>query len=184
MFSPPASRLPYAQATPAQRAQVLHYLQARLQLHFPTLPTRSFTRALAEFQPDLLSTGPRLTLPAQQLSQLVQYLGEAPELPWLTPPLYGPWALELAQYLLHSSELNAAAIVALAAAGRAPCAPPLWALLHWLATPPPLAQRIVQAHRWDLPGAPPLPFGRPGGGPAPGSPALAQLLRQLAPLAS
>lgn len=177
---PPASPLPYARATAAQRAQVLRYLQGRLRPHFPTLPERSFTRALAEFRPDLQPTGPLLTLSAPDLTQLVQYLGEAPEQPWLDPPLYGPWALDLAHYLLHSNALAAEAIVALAAAPRAPCAPPLWALLHRLATPHPLAERIVHAHRWGLPGAPPLPGGRPGRGPAPGSPALAHLLRQLA----
>lgn len=184
MFSPTAALLPYAQATAAQRAQVLRSLQARLRRHFPTLPERSFTRALAEFQPDLLLTGDRLTLPALELTQLVQYLGEAPELPWLDPPLYGAWALDLAQYLLHSSELAAGAIVALTAISPTPCVPPLWALLHRLATPYPLAERIVHAHRWDLPGSPALPSGQPSGGPAPGSSALADLLHQLAPPAS
>jgi len=48
MFSPTASLLPYAQATATQQVQVLHYLQARLQSHFPTLPERSFIRTLAE----------------------------------------------------------------------------------------------------------------------------------------
>ncbi len=181
MLSPTASPLPYTQTTAAQRAQVLRYLQVRLRPHFPTLPERSFARALAEFRPDLRRTGPLLTLPALELTQLVQYLGEAPELPLLDPPLYGPWALDLAQYLLLSSELAAGAIVALAAASRTPCAPQLWALFHRLATPYPLAERLVQAHRCDLPGSPPLPFGRAGGGPAPGSPALAHLLHQLAP---
>lgn len=180
MLPPTASLLPYAQATATQRSQALHYLQARLRAHFPTLSEHPFARALAEFRPALLLTGTQVALPYPELTQLVQYLGHAPEVPLLDPPLYGPWALALAQYALHSSELAAGAIEALAAAPRAPCPPLLWQLLQRLATPAPLAERIVQAQRWELPGSPALPSGRPGGRPAPGSLAVAHLLSQLA----
>lgn len=173
--------LPYAQATASQRAQLLRYLQARLHLHFPTLPERPFARTLAECAPPLLLTGAHVALTRLDLTQLVQYLGDAPELPVLDPPFYGPWALDLSHYLLHSSELAVGAIVALAAEPGTPCAPQLWALLQRLATPYPLAERVVQARRWDLPGSPPLPDGRPGGSPAPSSAIVQQLLHQLAP---
>jgi hypothetical protein len=181
MFSLPTQLLPYAQATATQRAQVLQYLQARLRRHFPTLPERPFARTLAECAPPLLLTGAHVALTRPDLTQLVQYLGDAPELPVLDPPLYGPWALDLAQYLLQSSELAVGAIVALAAEPGTPCVPQLWALLQQLATPYPLAERVVQARRWDLPGSPPLPNGPPGGGPAPASAVIQHLLHQLAP---
>jgi hypothetical protein len=184
MFSFPTRLLPYAQATPTQRAQVLEYLQARLRRHFPTLSEQPFARTLAECTPPLLLTGAHVALTHLDLTQLVQYLGDAPELPVLDPPFYGPWALDLAHHLLHSSELAVAAIVALAAQPDTSCAPQLWALLQHLATPYPLAERIVQARRWDLPGSPPLPNGRPGGGPAPASAVVRHLLHQLAPLGS
>lgn len=51
-----AGRLPYQQATDAQRTQALAYLQQRLGQHFPTLLPPTWARALAEFQPDLLLT--------------------------------------------------------------------------------------------------------------------------------
>jgi hypothetical protein len=100
MFSLPASPLPYTQATATQRAQTLHYLQARLRWHFPTLPERAFGRALAEFQPALLLTATQVSLLFPDLTQLVQYLAGAPELPLLDPPIYGRPALELAQHIL------------------------------------------------------------------------------------
>ena len=181
--SPAASLLPYAQATAAQRAQALHYLQARLRLHFPTLPTRAFARALDEFRPALLLTGSQLTLPRSDLTQLVQYLASAPELPLLDPPLYGPPALELAQYVLFTSELAVSALTELAAQTLR-YGPRLGALLRRTARPYPLAEQVVQAQRWDLPGSPRLPPGVPGGGPAPGSPAMERLLDQLPPASS
>lgn len=184
MVSPTAGLLPYAQATATQRAQALHYLQARLRLHFPTLPARVFLRTLAEFRPALLLTGTQVALPHPELTQLVQYLGHAPELPLLNPPLYGRPALELAQYVLHTSELAVGALTELACAPAARCGPHLGALLRRLARPYPLAEQVVQAQRWDLPGSPRLPPGIPGGGPAPGSPVVERLLQQLVPLAN
>ncbi len=170
MFSSLALPLPYAQATPAQRAQLLRYLQDRLRPHFPTLPERSFTRALAEFQPPLLLTSTQTSLPDPDLLQFAQYLAWAPELPLLNPPLFGPWALELAQYLLHLNELLARTLPELVAR------PPIGdlqreSLLRYITRPHPLAERIVQAQRWDLPGSPRLPPGDPGTNPVPGSPA-------------
>jgi hypothetical protein len=38
--------------------------------------------------------------------RLVQYLSHSPELPLLDPPLFCRPALELAQYVLHTSELS------------------------------------------------------------------------------
>ncbi|AMR29534.1 hypothetical protein A0257_22175 [Hymenobacter psoromatis] len=174
------SLLPYAQTTATQQAQVLRYLQARLRLHFPTLPTRAFARALDEFRPNLLLTGSHLTLARQDLTQLVQYLASAPELPLLNPPLYGLPALELAQYVLFTSELAASALTELATQS-VHCGPKLGSLLRRITAPHPLAEQVVQAQRWDLPGSHWLPPGVPGGGPAPGSPEAERLLKKLIP---
>ena len=86
MFSPTASLLPYAQATATQQAQAVHYLQARLKHHFPTLPERPFIRTLAECRPALLLTGTQVSLAYHELTQLVQYLGNAPNYRCLTRP--------------------------------------------------------------------------------------------------
>jgi hypothetical protein len=184
MFPSPTSLLPYAQATASQRAQVLHYLQARLRLHFPTMPERAFVRTLAEFRPPLLLTGRQVGLPSHDLIQLVQYLGNAPELPLLDPPLYCQPALELAQYVLHTTEFSIAALSELASTLDALCGPRLGALLRRTARPYLLAEQVVQAQRWDLPGSPRLPSGIPSGGLAPGSQLVERLLQQLVPLAN
>jgi hypothetical protein len=172
-----ASPLPYAQATATQHAQLLHYLQARLQFHFPTLPERPFVRTLAECRPALLLTGTQVALPYPELTQLVQYLGNAPELPFLDPPFYGRHALELAQYILHTSELAVGVLTELATAPATHCGPHLGALLRRIARLYPLAEQVVQSQRWDLPGSPRLPSDIPGGGPAPGSLVVEHLLQ-------
>ncbi|WP_223654254.1 hypothetical protein [Hymenobacter psoromatis] len=182
MFFPTASLLPYAQATATQQAQALHYLQARLQPHFPTLPERPFVRTLAECRPALLLTGTQVSFAYPELTQLVQYLGNAPELPVLDPPLYGWSALKLAQYILHTNELAVSALTELVRALNTRYGPQLEALLRRLARPYPLAEQVVQAQLWDLPGSPQLPLGIPGGGPAPGSPVVERLLQQLVSL--
>ncbi|MDJ0367825.1 hypothetical protein QMK33_21990 [Hymenobacter sp. H14-R3] len=135
MFSPTALLLPYAQATATQRTQVLPYLQDRLQLHFLTLPERAFVRLVQEFEPVLLLTGTQVTLPYPEVTQLVQYLGHAPELPLLDPPFYYPTALELAQYVLHTSELTVGTLPELARALGTRCGPRFGALLHRPALP-------------------------------------------------
>lgn len=181
MLSPTASSLSFTQATAAQRTQVLQYLQTRLRHHFPTLPERAFSRALAEFRPDLLLTDTRLALPYHDLTQLVQYLAVSPELPLLDPPIHGPWALDLAQYALHLSDLAVRALVEVVSEPSGRCGTHLRQLLRLLAHPYPLAEQVVQAQRWDLPSSPRLPPGIPGG-PAPGSQVIEHLLQQLAPL--
>lgn len=80
--------LPYQQATDRQRAHALAYLQQRLHPHFPSLAPRAWSRTLHEFQPELLLTGPLVTLRSADLIQLAQHLADAPELPLLDPPLY------------------------------------------------------------------------------------------------
>ena len=181
MFSSTASLLPYAQATATQQAQALHYLQARLKHHFPTLPERLFIRTLAECRPVLLLTGTQVSFAYHELTQLVQYLGNAPELPLLDPPLYCWSALELAQYVLHTNELMVCALPELARALNTRCGPHLGTLLRRLVRPYPLAEQVVQAQLWDLPGSPRLPPGISGGGPAPGSLAVERLLHLLLP---
>jgi hypothetical protein len=177
MVSPPASSLPYAQATAAQRAQALHQLQARLQLHFPTLPERSFARVLAEFRPDLLLTPTQVGFLPLDLTQLVQALTSAPELPLLDPPLYGQPALALAQHSLHTSELAVQTLVEFVT--QPSDGSQLVALLQRLTTYYPLAEQVVQAWRWNVPSSPALPPGLPSGGPTPGSRAVTHLLQQL-----
>jgi hypothetical protein len=130
------------------------------------LPAHSFIRTLAECRPALLLTGTQVSLAYPELTQLVQYLGNAPELPLLNPPLYGWPALELAQYLLHTNELAVSALTELARALNIRCGPHLGALLRHLARPYPLAEQVVQAQLWGLPGSPRLPPGIPGGGTA------------------
>ncbi len=176
--SPTALLLPYAQATPAQHAQALHYVRERLRPHFPTLPERAFAQALEEFRPELLLSGPRVALVPQDLTQLAQHLAASPELPLLAPPLYGLPALALAQYVLHTGELAARVLPELAAQ-CVPCGPRLWHLLQRLVDPYSLAEQVVQAWRWDLPSSPPLPLGIPGGGPTAGSAEAQHYLAQL-----
>jgi len=181
MYSPTASLLPYAQATATQQAQALHYLQTRLKHHFPTLPERTFIRTLAECRPALLLTGTQVSFAYHELTQLVQYLGNAPELLLLDPPLYCWAALELAQYVLLTNELMVSALPELARALNTRCGPHLGTLLRRLVRPYPLAEQVVQAQLWDLPGSPRLPPGIPGGGPASGSLAVEHLLHILIP---
>ena len=182
MLSPTASPLPYRQATTAQRAQVLHYLQARLVHHFPTLPERArapvLTRALDEFRPDLWYTGDQVALAPLALRQFVHHVAASAQLPALDPPVYDPATQCLMQYVLYSSELVVWLLPELEAAGG-PCGPRLLTLLRRLTQPPLVAQQLIQAWRWDVPGGPALPHGIPGGGPAPDSPEVHQRLLAL-----
>jgi hypothetical protein len=187
MLSPTASPLPYQQATAAQRAQVLHYLQARLVHHFPTLPERArahvLARALDEFRPDLWYTGDQVTLAPLELRQFVHHVTASAELPVLDPPVYDPSTRPLVQYVLHNSELVVWLLPELEAAGR-PCGPRLLTLLRRLTQPPSVAHQLIQAWRWDVPGGPALPRGIPGGGPAPDSPEVYRRLLALEQAAS
>ena len=167
--TPPLSvplSLPYAQASAAQRTQLLASLRQRLRHHFPTLPPAAWLRALFELQPPLLPSLAGATLAEAELPPLVQLLAAAPELPLLDPPIYGRPALELAQLVLHYRELAAAALPEVA---PAPGGPRVRALLLALGSPVPLAEQVIQAWRWDLASAPALPPGPPGAGPAPDS---------------
>lgn len=99
----------------------------------------------------------------------------------LDPPLYGWPALELAHYLLQTNELAVSALLELTRALNMRCGPHLGELLRRLTRPYPLAEQVVQAQLWGLPGSPRLPPGIPSGGPAPGSPIVEHLLQQLIP---
>jgi hypothetical protein len=178
MLSPTASPLPYQQATTAQRAQVLHYLQVRLVQHFPTLSERVLARALDEFRPDLWYTGNQVALAPLELWQFVHHVAASAELPVLDPPILDPSTREMTQYMLHNSELVVWVLPELEAASS-PCGPRLLALLRRLTQPPLVAQQLIQAWRWDVPGGPALPRGIPGGGPAPDSPEVHQRLLAL-----
>jgi len=187
MLSPTASPLPYRQATTAQRTQVLHYLQARLVHHFPTLPecarAHVLARALDEFRPDLWYTDDQVVLAPLELRQFVHHVAASAEIPTLDPPLYDQSTQCLMQHLLHSSELVVWLLPELEAA-NSPCGPRLLTLLRRLTQPPLVAQQLLQAWRWDVPGGPALPRGIPGGGPAPDSPEVHQRLLALEQAAS
>jgi len=182
MLSPAASSLPYQLATTAQRAQVLHYLQARLVHHFPTLPERArvcvLTRALSEFCPDLWYTGDQVALAPRELSQFVQHVAASAEIPALDPPIHDQSCQCLMQYALHNQELVVWVLPELEASSS-PCGPRLLTLLRQVMQPPLVAQQLSQAWRWDVPGGPALPRGIPSGGPAPDSPEVHRRLRAL-----
>lgn len=89
--------------------------------------------------------------------------------------------MELSHYVLHTSEFPVGVLTELASTPDARCGRHLGALLRRTVRPYPLAEQLVQAQRWDLPGSPQLPLGIPGGGPAPGSPVGERLLQYLVP---
>jgi hypothetical protein len=182
MLSSTASPLPYQQATTAQRAQVLLYLQTRLVHHFPTLPervrTHVLTRALDEFRPDLWYTSDQVALAPPELRQFVQHVASSAELPMLDSPIYDQSTRHLVQHVLYTSELAVWLLPELEN-GSSPCGPRLLALLRRLTQPPLVAEELIQAWRWDVPGGPALPPGVPGGGPAPGSAEVYQRLLAL-----
>lgn len=169
--------LPYAQASVTQREQLLAYLRRRLPHHFPTLSLAAWLRALFEFQPTLVLTGPEgVTLDAEELIQLVQHLNSSPELPLLDPPVYGLATLDVAQHYLWAKELAATVLPELTPGQTGPR---LFALLTYLCQPYLLAEQVVQAWRWDLASSPPLPKGLPGGGLAPSSKEIQRYLARL-----
>ena len=154
-----ALRLPYAQASMAQRELLLTYLRQRLRYHFPTLSPAAWLRALFEFQPILVLTDmTTVTLDEVELRQLVQHLAGQPELSLLDPQIYGLPALYLAQRWLRSQELLATTQPELE---TFPKGPRLNALLTDLSQPYLLAEQVIQAWRWDLSTSPPLPTGLP-----------------------
>lgn len=174
---PPGVRLPYQQATAAQQTQAVAYLRQRLMHHFPALRASAWPLALADYQPDLWLVGQEIVLAQPELTQLVQHLASAPELPFLDPPIYGLPTLHLAQYCLRASDLAAWVLPELVAA--ATCGPRLYTLLSHLAQPSPLAEQVVHAWCWNLPSAPPLPLGLPGRRVTPGSSEVKQWLLRL-----
>jgi hypothetical protein len=168
--------LPYAQASVAQREQLLAYLRRRLPHHFPTLSLAALLRALFEFQPTLV-TGPEgVALDAEELKQLVQHLSSSPKLPLLDPPVYGLTTFDVAQRYLWAKELAATVLPELIPSHTGPR---LLALLTYLCQPYLLAEQVVQAWRWDLASSLPLPKGLFGGGPIPGSEEVQRYLAQL-----
>ena len=154
-----ARHLPYAQASVAQREQLLAFVRQRLRYHFPTLSPAAWLRALFEFQLTLVLTGPdTVTLEVVELRQLVQHVASSPELPVLDPPIYGLPTLELAQRWLRGQELRAAVLAEVEVRNQGPR---LTALLNYLGQPYPLAEHVIQAWRWDLASSPALPLGLP-----------------------
>jgi hypothetical protein len=169
--------LTYTQASIAQRERLLTYLRRRLPHHFPTLSISVWLRALFEFQPTLLlADDGSVTLDPLALQQLVQHVAASPELPLLDPPVHSLLTLDFAQHWLHSTELATAVLPELVPGTSGPR---LLALLTYLCQPHALAEQVVQAWRWDLASAPPLPPGLPGGGLTPGSEAVKHYLTRL-----
>ena len=176
---PPAGLcLPYADADAGQRAYALLYLCRRLSLHFPAMQQYTLAKALVDYQPNLwVDNAGEIALAELDLTQLAQHLATSPELPVLSPPVYGLPALHLAQYNIQTSELGAWVLPEIVSTGI--CGPRLYALLQHLVTPCSLASQVVQAWCWNLPSAPPLLPGLPGGDPGPGSAQVAQWLAKL-----
>jgi hypothetical protein len=110
------------------------------------------------------------------LQQLVQHVACSPELPLLDPPVHSLATLDVAQRYLHGRELASAVLPEVI---PDTCGPRLLALLTYLCQPYALAEQVVQAWRWDLASAPPLPLGLPGGGLTPGSEAVKHYLAWL-----
>jgi len=171
-FAPEAASaqlITYIQATPRQQAQALTYLRQRVRPQFPALADRTCADALTLFQPDLQVTNDQVLFTYQDLTELVQYLGDSPELPVYDPPYYAPPALYLAQQYLHVAELAVWALAELEALGLGNRSR-LYTLVSYLAHGNHVAEQVVQARRWGIAFGRPLPPGVPGGGPAPGSP--------------
>ena len=80
--------------------------------------------------------------------------------------------------MLYSSELAVWLLPELESSSS-PCGPRLLALLRQLTQPPLVAEELIQAWRWDVPGGPALPPGVPGGGPPPCSAEVFQRLLAL-----
>ena len=173
-----ATRIPYAEASAAQRQLTTAYLQERLRGHFPGLRSATWPAALALFQPDLWLAGGTVTLDRPDLTQLTQYLARAPELPQLDPPVYGEPALVLAQQHLQLAELGVWVLPEVEAIPGG-CGPRLHQLLSRLTQSNGLADRVMQATGWGLAVERPLPPGLPGGSPAPGGADVQQRLRAL-----
>lgn len=188
MHTPPASApdagkaplIAYRQATPQQQALAQASLRQRLHQQFPLLADRTWADALALLQPDLQVANDQVRFTYQDLTELVQYLGDSLELPVYAPPYYAPPTLYLAQQYLHVAELAVWALAELEALGTGN-SPRLYALVSYLARGNHVAEQVVQARRWGVAVGRPLPPGVPGGGPAPGSPAVHQRLLALEP---
>lgn len=100
-FPQPVTRLPYRQATPAQRGLALADLMRELRHHFPTLALPAWCARLEQAQPDLLVYGEQeVYLDTEDLARLAQHLATEPGLPTLSPPIYCHEAYQLARRLV------------------------------------------------------------------------------------
>ena len=151
----PTRRVPYAHASPQQRAQALGYLQKELQQHFPTLSEVTWAKALIQLQPDLW-VGPRtVSLDGDDLSYLAQQLAGSPELPQLDPVIHGPRAGYLAGKLVHYEDDAIHALTDLEANPLA-YGPLVYRLIISLALGNSVADQVYRATYRG-------PWGRPGG---------------------
>lgn len=96
-----ATRLPYQQATPAQRGLALADLMGELRHHFPTLELPAWCKRLEQARPDLLVYGDQeVYLDTEDVARLAQQLATEPGLPNLSPPIYCHEAYYLARRLV------------------------------------------------------------------------------------
>jgi hypothetical protein len=144
--------LPYAHASPPFISRALIFLQQELASHFPepVLDWLTWAKALAQLRPDLwVAPGEIVTLDAQDVKRLAQYLTGSPELPTLEPPLYGPHAAYLAKRLVRYADEARAALVELEAYPKAygPC---VWNLVLTIALGNATADEVYHATWWDV----------------------------------
>jgi hypothetical protein len=172
------SPVAYYQASLQQLTQARHFLQQRLNQHFPSLSESAWATALDLLAPDLWVEREQITLAYQDLVYVTQYLARSPELPILDPPIYSEQTVLLAQQHMHLAELAVWTLPELEAE-PSNCGPRLYALVSRLARGNGVAEQVVQALRWGLTVGRPLPLGLPGGNGTPGSPAVEQRLVQL-----
>ena len=143
--------LPFAQASAPHISGALVYLQDELAEHFPkdTLDWLSWAKALDQLRPDLwVSPEGKVTLDAQDVTRLAQYLALSPELPTLEPPLHGPDSAYVAKRLVNYADEAQDALVELEACPKAH-GPRVWNLILTLALGNSIADKVYQATCWD-----------------------------------
>ena len=147
---PAATCRPYAQSSPLHISGALLFLQQELAPHFPetALDWLTWANALDRLRPDLWEEGGRVSLDAQDVNRLAQYLAGSPELPTLEPPVHGPRAAYLAKRLVNYAAEARDALVELEAGPKA-YGPRVWELVLSLALGNAVADEVHQATDWN-----------------------------------
>lgn len=154
--------VPYADASEPQRAQALHYLQERLQQHFPPLSPATWTNALNQLQPDLWVEEQTVTLDEDDLTYLANRLALSSEVPALDPIIHGPRSGYLSKRMVHN-EFDAIQALEEMLANPLAYGPLVYRLVTSQALGNLVADEVFQAtHRgpWGRPGGPDLDAAR------------------------